>query len=785
MTDNTKAQVTLRADDSPMRQTLREMLGKFRDFGSGAKKSVDDVGGSMSSLRSLLIGAAGALSGGMIAGFLKQTINLQDEMSKAAQKAGVTTEQFSGMSYAAKLADVSTEQLTKAYAKLGATLADGQDGQRQAVELFQRLKLDPKNIKDADALLLALAERFAAMPDGARKTSLAIDVLGERLGPGLIPFLNAGRGGIEELRKEAERLGVVISTEQGKQAEEFNDNLTKLGVAARGAANEIIKALLPALSSASEYFVKATKDAGLFKGTLISIGALMAKAIGVDETGRVASRINALNYQAALLKGTLAGVEKELQRDPTNEAAQRKFRDLSEQMRIVAAESNKAVAELNVLEPLPTGDTPPPKPPRPFVPTAKKTEDKKDKAPGSDMSYYETMLAEEKSVAALLNAGREYTKEQELQFWRFLTDNVKLNADDTMAIRRKTAALEIEIARKSAQDRSQIDADFAATSEKFALGKVDAEAAAARIAQDLGATTKAQLLAQEVEFEQQRYAIQASALQERLRLAALDPNTNPAELERIKNALLLLEQQHQTKRMELFGQQAKEEGSFSNVLAGMVGSEEAWNSLFNGLLHRTLTWQQAMNNIFGSVGQAFMSEFVTKSVAGHAKGLALMLAQKLGFVGAEKSADAAGAAATVAIKSAETTAVVGANATEAATGAAASQAAIPVVGPYMALAAMGAMFAAVMAMGSKSARGGYDIPRGANPMTQLHEEEMVLPGHIANPLRRMLAGGGNGGATSIGVTMNINTPDADSFRANADRVTSDLRLRLESVRRGI
>lgn len=38
-----------------------------------------------------------------------------------------------------------------------------------------------------------------------------------------------------------------------------------------------------------------------------------------------------------------------------------------------------------------------------------------------------------------------------------------------------------------------------------------------------------------------------------------------------------------------------------------------------------------------------------------------------------------------------------------------------------------------------SARKGFDIPAGVNPVTQLHEREMVLPADIAEPLRDMLA----------------------------------------------
>ncbi len=47
--------------------------------------------------------------------------------------------------------------------------------------------------------------------------------------------------------------------------------------------------------------------------------------------------------------------------------------------------------------------------------------------------------------------------------------------------------------------------------------------------------------------------------------------------------------------------------------------------------------------------------------------------------------------------------------------------------------------------GAKSAADGYNIPSGLNPVTQLHQEEMVLPADIANPLRQNLAGGGGSG----------------------------------------
>lgn len=83
-----------------------------------------------------------------------------------------------------------------------------------------------------------------------------------------------------------------------------------------------------------------------------------------------------------------------------------------------------------------------------------------------------------------------------------------------------------------------------------------------------------------------------------------------------------------------------------------------------------------------------------------------------------------------------------------------SIATIPVIGPFlapaMAVAAVGAVVG--FARNIASASGGYDIPSGVNPMVQAHAEEMILPAHIANPLRENLAGGGGMGGTTINIT---------------------------------
>jgi len=71
--------------------------------------------------------------------------------------------------------------------------------------------------------------------------------------------------------------------------------------------------------------------------------------------------------------------------------------------------------------------------------------------------------------------------------------------------------------------------------------------------------------------------------------------------------------------------------------------------------------------------------------------------------------------------------------------------------PLWGIAAGAAAYAGVMAFeGLASAAGGFDVPRGVNPITQLHQQEMVLPASIANPMRNFFSGSGSPAAASIG-----------------------------------
>ncbi len=349
----------------------------------------------------------------------------------------------------------------------------------------------------------------------------------------------------------------------------------------------------------------------------------------------------------------------------------------------------------------------------------------------------------------------------------------------------KAAKAMADAYRKSAQQQMQIDLIRAQSAREVELARITETEAAAQHQVNMGMMSKETLLALQAQFNAERLAAEQQFIAAKQQIALQDPD-NPVELERIEAEKAEIRRRYAAQGMEIQRQQATESQAIWKSLTDTISG--LWDKGVQALMNGTLTWKNATQAIGAEMVRWFatkvVGDMVKQWIAGKAKEIAVLL----GFTATKKGIETAGAATTVGIKGAETTAVAGMNAVQAGTGAAASQASIPWVGPILAMAAMATVFAAVSSMGKKvpSAAGGFDIPRGMNPLTQLHEEEMVLPKNLANNVRNMTAKdrGAQQSVTNY-VTMDIHTPDADSFRASQDQTIADLHSRLNSLSLGV
>lgn len=247
-----------------------------------------------------------AVAGGVasLALLTKQAINTADQMAKMSQKVGVSVESLSTLKYAADQSGVSIETLQSSLVRLTKNASDAAKGTGDAIQGFNALGISVASadgkLKSSDALLVEIAEKFASFEDGANKTALAVNLFGKS-GAELIPMLNAGASGIDELRQRARDLGLELDTNTAKQAEQFNDLMADAANLAKGFGNDLAKSLLPALVSLAKVFVdngiegrKASDAVEMVSGAIkTTAGVAIAGVAQVQKFGAILGMVAA------------------------------------------------------------------------------------------------------------------------------------------------------------------------------------------------------------------------------------------------------------------------------------------------------------------------------------------------------------------------------------------------------------------------------------------------------------------------------------------------------------
>jgi hypothetical protein len=369
---------------------------------------------------------------------------------------------------------------------------------------------------------------------------------------------------------------------------------------------------------------------------------------------------------------------------------------------------------------------------------------------------------------------REFSKSQEIAYWQNILTTQRTSNQEQLAIRSKIAVLSLQIdkdkfsaeienlksesaafrqngearltivrevaermrhaygedskeyasARKDviATERQiqtqliQIRQQQAESARGAALADVEAEASAAREKAALNLITQSELLAQEQAFEERRNAIRKESLQQSLQIALEDPDRNPGAIAQIMAEIEELERQHQQRLREIRSQKLLE--SRKEWLGAMNQMEGGFKAALSGMMKGQLTFANGMQQMTASVVGAVIDMLAQMAAVWLVQQIAQMIGVKTvaGSTIAAKAAEA-GAAGTASFAGAPWPINMGA----------------PAFGAAM--AATAGSYAAGL-----SAEGGFDVPAGVNPVTQLHQREMVLPSHLADPLREMLAG---------------------------------------------
>ncbi|HGG7700106.1 TPA: tape measure protein [Neisseria meningitidis] len=377
---------------------------------------------------------------------------------------------------------------------------------------------------------------------------------------------------------------------------------------------------------------------------------------------------------------------------------------------------------------------------------------------------------------------QEWDLAREAEYWRAKLATVDANGKTGVKIREKILTLEDQLSKQSTEAKMNQVAEW----EKLDKHKLEIEKDAADQALADGRISQLERLDMEIEFENRRYQIAYDALQERIALAEQDPTYSQTAIDKLKAQMGELGQGHERTQAKNEGKRENQRRKDAPNVMEMLqdGGKNVWqqaqqqmSQAFTAMLTRAQSFRQAMGGVFSSIRQTFVQEMVSKPLAALVGRFAKEGAMWLANGTRQIAAQTATSAAVTGIKKVETTENVGMNAIQAAAEAFKAMAGIPYVGPILAVgaaaAAMAAVYGLMSGMGGggsststtttriPSAAGGWDIPAGINPLTQLHENEMVLPAEHAQTIREMA--GQQGGSDS---TIIINSTGGDFIHKN-------------------
>lgn len=282
-----RAFVELFADDTKLVRGLRAAQRRLRGFQS----FVNGLG------RKLLAGAAVVATA--LGAMVKKFASVGDQFDKIAARTGVSVEMLSKLGFAAEQSGADVKTLERGLGDLGRFIVDLETGSKSAADMMGilGLSMDALKGKSPDERVKILLNALAGIEDPSLRAGVAMKVLG-RSGRQLLPMA----GNFDALAAQAEKLGIVLSTEDATAAAALTDalNLLKnvlktvliqIGAALAGDVTKAASKIAEIVSQAISW-VKSNRE--LIATVAKIVGIVAAAGAGLIALGIAAGALNAI-----------------------------------------------------------------------------------------------------------------------------------------------------------------------------------------------------------------------------------------------------------------------------------------------------------------------------------------------------------------------------------------------------------------------------------------------------------------------------------------------------------
>lgn len=238
---------------SPQLDKIAKKLGMTEKEAKRFQKSCNKLNkelttGLKTACSTVAIGV-GALAGAMVL-TINKTSELGDRVDKLSQKIGLSRKGFQEWDYVCSQSGMSVESLQMGFKTLVKQVSNANTGNKTSIATFKALGVSIKDnngqLKNQEQIFNESITALNNMKNGVDKARIANDLFG-RSGAELAPIINGESQVIEDLKKRANDLGLVMSDDLVDACVEYGDLMDDIKKASMMLGAGIAKDLLPVI----------------------------------------------------------------------------------------------------------------------------------------------------------------------------------------------------------------------------------------------------------------------------------------------------------------------------------------------------------------------------------------------------------------------------------------------------------------------------------------------------------------------------------------------------------
>ena len=247
---------TLEVNLTGSARNAKKAFDDVERYGAGLKGKLNKIFNKIK-LPAALVGGAAVAGLAILTSKLGAFVSKADEIDKASTRTGVLAENVQKLGFAAEQSGSSWDTVEKGIVKMASALDDAAlNPNAPAARALDKigLSLDDLEGLTTEEKFIKIADALGKVTDDGEQAALSADLFGRSAGSELIPLFEAGAEAIQKMGEELAATGNIMSGDAVAAGAKLNDTWNEIKNAISGIATGALETLLPALTTAMDYF---------------------------------------------------------------------------------------------------------------------------------------------------------------------------------------------------------------------------------------------------------------------------------------------------------------------------------------------------------------------------------------------------------------------------------------------------------------------------------------------------------------------------------------------------